>query len=275
MNTPLVSVNLTTYNRAHLLPRALNSILDQTYPELEIIIVDDGSKDNTAEVVQAYLQKDERINFFRHEKNVGLSQARNTAWRNSHGKYVAFMDDDDEWIDRQKTLKQVGILEKYELSPVVLVCSSVRLFSDANTYRDKIIERPDNLKSIILAGNGIVYTPAVMVVKDVIEKVGGFNPKMPRGIDSDFYRTCIVKYGYDVHFMPEITTAVHEYGEGRITPIESRKPILFSLSSHILNLRKYCYYYFKHPYSLYVRFRSILFLLFKLVTVATRNNTSK
>jgi len=168
---PLVSVNLTTYNRAHLLPRALDSILDQTYPELEIVIVDDCSQDDTPEVVQAYQQKDARIKYFRHEQNLGLSNARNTAWRNSHGKYVAFMDDDDEWIDRQKTQKQVEILEKHTGGPVVLVCSSVRLFSDAKTYRDKIIERPKKLKSIILSGNGIMYTPAVMVVKDVIKKV--------------------------------------------------------------------------------------------------------
>ena len=91
----LVSVNITTFNRAHLLPRCLDSILTQSYKNLEIIIVDDCSTDYTEEVVKKYQAKDSRIKYFKHEKNMGNAHARNTALKNCSGFYVAFMDDDD------------------------------------------------------------------------------------------------------------------------------------------------------------------------------------
>src|SRR6056297_2055943 len=106
---PLVSVNLTTYNRAHLLHRAIKSVLNQAYKNLEIIIVDDGSDDNTYEVLENLGKNDNRINYIKHAKNRGNAAARNTALKNSSGEYIAFMDDDDEWIDPHKIEKQISI----------------------------------------------------------------------------------------------------------------------------------------------------------------------
>lgn len=138
----LVSVNLTTYNRAHLLPRALDSILNQSYQDMEIIVVDDCSEDNTAEVVKNYIKKDARIKYFCHEVNSGNAKARNTALEKCKGAYVAFMDDDDEWIDNRKIEKQVNILNSNH--NVGVVCSSVRLYKERNKQTDKLIEKPKN-----------------------------------------------------------------------------------------------------------------------------------
>jgi len=91
---PLITVITPTYNRANLLPRAIKSVLDQTYQNFELIIVDDGSTDNTEEVVRTFF--DERIKYFKHKKNKGVLGARNTGFKLAKGKYIAFLDDDDE-----------------------------------------------------------------------------------------------------------------------------------------------------------------------------------
>lgn len=97
-NLPLISVNITTYNRAKQLVRYVEAVKKQSYPNMEIIIVDDNSTDNTQTVIDPYLQ-DPRFLYIKHKINKGNAAARNTAWRNSKGEYIAFMDDDDIWID--------------------------------------------------------------------------------------------------------------------------------------------------------------------------------
>ena len=93
---PLISVTIATYNRAHLLPRAINSVLNQTYQNFELIIVDDNSTDGTKEVVKSYT--DRRIIYHRHEKNKGYLAARNTGWNFSQGEYNCQLGDDDELL---------------------------------------------------------------------------------------------------------------------------------------------------------------------------------
>ena len=91
----LVSVIIPTYNRVHSLMKSINSVLNQTYSNFEIIIVDDASDDHTDEFVKQI--SDYRIKYIKHEKNMGGCVARNTGILNSSGKYIAFQDSDDEW----------------------------------------------------------------------------------------------------------------------------------------------------------------------------------
>jgi len=91
-----VSVIIPTYNRAHLVGRAIRSVLNQTYQDFEIIVVDDCSTDNTEEIVKGF--NDHRIRYMRHDRNRGGSAARNTGIKASQGKYIAFLDSDDEWL---------------------------------------------------------------------------------------------------------------------------------------------------------------------------------
>ena len=93
---PLVSIVTCTYNRAHLLPRAIRSVLNQTYQNFELIIVDDGSIDNTEKVVKSF--EDKRIIYHKHEMNKGVLAARNTGWDLATGKYWCNLDDDDELL---------------------------------------------------------------------------------------------------------------------------------------------------------------------------------
>ncbi len=93
---PMVSVIIPTYNRAHVLGRAIRSVLDQTYQDFELIVVDDGSSDHTGEVVATFA--DPRIHYLRHEKNRGAAAARNTAIKTAQGEYIASLDSHDEWL---------------------------------------------------------------------------------------------------------------------------------------------------------------------------------
>ena len=96
MSNPLVSVIIPTYNRAQLLPRAINSVLNQTYHNFELLIVDDGSTDNTEGVVKSF--DDNRIIYHKHKKNKGVLAACNTGWDLTKGKYNCALGDDDELL---------------------------------------------------------------------------------------------------------------------------------------------------------------------------------
>lgn len=100
---PRVSVIISTYDRAALLPRAVNSVLAQTFSDYELIIVDDCSSDDTQEVIAEFT--DPRIRSVRHKENRGLPASRNTGVRNAKGEYIAFLDDDDEYTPERLSLQ--------------------------------------------------------------------------------------------------------------------------------------------------------------------------
>ena len=97
-SAPLVSVAITTYNRATLVTRAIESVLQQTHRNLEIIVVDDGSTDNTSAVLDPYAAKDARIKVVRHARNRGVNAAKNTALDAARGVYTTLLDSDDELL---------------------------------------------------------------------------------------------------------------------------------------------------------------------------------
>ena len=98
---PLVSVIIPTHNRAKLLPRAVNSVLEQTFKDFEIIIIDDASSDNTKEILEELKRQDPRIRSLRLGQNRGAQAARNVGIKASCAKWIAFLDSDDEWLSRK------------------------------------------------------------------------------------------------------------------------------------------------------------------------------
>lgn len=108
-NNPLVSVIIPTYNRAEWLKEAINSVLNQSYEHIEILVIDDGSEEKIAELD---ILKNERIKYFRNE-NHGVAFSRNFGMKKSRGKYIAFLDSDDFW-DKEKLKVQVQKLEDSE-----------------------------------------------------------------------------------------------------------------------------------------------------------------
>lgn len=106
----LVSIIMPSYNTDKFIAKSINSVLNQTYKNWELIIVDDCSTDKTDEVVYSFLQ-DSRIHYFKNDKNSGAAVTRNRAIREAKGKYIAFLDSDDLW-DPNKLEKQIAFMQK-------------------------------------------------------------------------------------------------------------------------------------------------------------------
>jgi len=109
VNNELVSVIMPAYNSGKYIEGAIESVLKQTYPYFELIIVDDGSKDRTSEIVKSF--KDTRIVFIQHSQNRGVSEARNSALRAAKGKWIALIDADDQWLP-ERLEELIKILNK-------------------------------------------------------------------------------------------------------------------------------------------------------------------
>jgi len=176
ISVPLVSVIMPTYNRASLLNNALKSALNQTYPNLEIVVVDDASTDKTKELVEGL--NSPIIKYIQHSKNRGGSAARNTGINNAIGEYVAFLDDDDEW-EPNKTKEQVKVLQTYD----AVLCTSNEEGLDLSRMSTRSeITLDDFIKGHFTAGG----TGVLMVKAFVIRKIM-FDERLPRGQDWDVF----------------------------------------------------------------------------------------
>ena len=261
-NKKIVSVNLTTYNRALILSKCLESIINQTYRDIEIIIIDDCSSDNTTEIVKKYQVKDNRIKYFRHSTNFGNAQARNTALENCKGFYVAFIDDDDEWIDKDKIKKQVEIFENSDDQKLGIVCSGIIRSKGNGEKKVEIAKVPKDIKYQVLKG-GFIHNSTVLTKKNILEEVGGFDLNLSRGVDSEFFRRMIVLYGYNVIFMEAITTQYNEDSDNRMTSIVNCDGYLKHITSQLFNIKKYLKYLIKKPSTLFIRIMIIIKLFFR------------
>ena len=190
----LVSVVLPTHNRAELLPRAIDSVISQTYDHFELIIVDDGSTDKTADVVGRY--EDPRVTLIRLAENQGAPGARNIGIRSSTGEFIAFLDSDDEWYPT-KLEKQVNLIESAPaLVGAVGSGREIRIDQDQGTTARFRIPRPDigNIYRALLSGRAFPGTPfwpggtpAIMFRAECLETVGLFDESLPAAQEHDLY----------------------------------------------------------------------------------------
>lgn len=111
MKQPKVTVLMATWNRAHMISRAIGSVRAQTFSDWELIIADDGSTDETPKIVREWQKKEPRIIYTRSEANEGISKNYNRGLRMARGEYVSMIDDDDPWIGKDKLAKQVRFLD--------------------------------------------------------------------------------------------------------------------------------------------------------------------
>ncbi len=178
---PLVSVIMPTYNRAHTIQRAIKSILNQTYKDFEIIIVDDASTDSTPEVIRNI--NDKRIRYLRHEKNKGAPAARNTGIRAACGEFIAFQDSDDEWLT-EKLEKQIKIFQSASPEVGIVYSGFWRIVEGTKTYFPlrRLKRKEGNLLEQLLAGN-FINTPCMLVRKSCFKKAGLFDEAFPCGQD--------------------------------------------------------------------------------------------
>jgi glycosyltransferase involved in cell wall biosynthesis len=170
-----LSVIIPTYNRAHLVGRAIQSVLDQTYQDFGLIIVDDGSTDNTEEVVKSFNEK--RVRYIKHERNKGVSAARNTGIKATRSKYIAFQDSDDIW-QPEKLKKQMAAFRSAPSKCGVVYTGFFRIEGGKKTYipSPTIAQKEGDIYNSLLKGNFV--TPQAAVVKrECLEKVGVFDER--------------------------------------------------------------------------------------------------
>ena len=202
MNSPTVSIVMPTYNRADLLPGTLESILSQSYDDFELLIVDDGSHDNTEEIIREIQKEDHRVRYLRLDENRGIGFARNAGLQHASGKYIALADSDDLWLPG-KLKFQVEIMENHREIDI--------LFSDwwdINHIKEKadrgFAKTRSGMKHIVAryvtdglwmvesgVGTGILRSnfvqPATMVLRArVFAEVGGFENCLRGAPDHEF-----------------------------------------------------------------------------------------
>lgn len=148
----LVSIITPAYNAAAYIAETIESVLVQTHTNWEMLIVNDCSKDNTAEIVQSYAAKDKRIKLINLKQNSGAAAARNTAIKNTKGRYIAFLDSDDLW-KKEKLQKQIEFMQQ---NGYAFTCTSYEHFKETKENIQHQVQIPKSLNyNQALKGNQI------------------------------------------------------------------------------------------------------------------------
>ncbi len=205
---PKVSVVIPTYNRPEFLASAIASVLNQTFQDFEIIVVDDASTDETPEVVDSF--KDSKIKYIRHEINKGGSAARNTGIKASSSEYIAFLDDDDEWLP-EKLKKQVEILDNCPQK----VGGVYTGFLKIDKASEKIIGQsiPLGKGSFIddlIKDNRIGTTSTHLLRRECFQKVGLFDENLPSSQDFDMWVRLSREFHFEFIKEPLVKYSFHE-----------------------------------------------------------------
>jgi glycosyltransferase involved in cell wall biosynthesis len=184
-NKPTVSIIIPTYNRSRLLARAVKSVLNQTYQDFELIIVDDGSTDGTKEVVAGF--NDVRIRYVRHEENRGEAAARNTGIKAAKCNYIAYQDSDDEWLP-EKLARQMELLENAPPEVGVIYTGFWKTENHRRTYIpfSWVSQKNGDIHKELLKGN-FIGSPVVLIKKECFDRVGLFDERLRNLVDWEMW----------------------------------------------------------------------------------------
>ena len=185
---PLVTVIIPTYNRGWVLKEAIDSVLSQDFEDFELIVVDDGSTDNTQDILDGY---DRDIMVLRQD-NRGVSAARNAGIASASGQFIAFLDSDDLWLPG----KLSSHVDFFNLNPEALICQTEELWI-RNGKRVNPKNRHKKFSGMIFKHSlplCIVSPSAVMLKKNLFTKTGMFDEKLPACEDYDLWLRISCKY---------------------------------------------------------------------------------
>lgn len=225
---PSVSVVIPCYDGARFIGEAIASVLEQTFASLELIVVDDGSRDDSVEVVKEYLG-DPRARLLRHGENRGIPAARNSGIRTARGRYVAFLDQDDTW-KREKLQRQVDILEAMGKMGFGAVFSAVRFEGLAgNLLRTKKRKIPGNFNTLSreemlhsLYMDNFVPMVSALVEKRCLDRVGLLDESIRSGVDDYEFFLRFLNH-YKIYYLSEVLVTRRLHGSN-YTDIPSMVP---------------------------------------------------
>lgn len=210
---PTVSIVLPTYNRAGLVGRAVESILEQTYRDFELLVIDDGSTDDTEKVIRTY-RGDERIRYKKLKHNFGQAYARNIGITHAKGNYIAFHDSDDVWR-KEKLEKQMQVMldAPDRVGMVYGCCEYHGLVGETDYFPRKAIEQEKKRGYIYpkLLEENLIGIPSLLVRKECIEQAGMFSESLRSLEDYEW----ILRLGklYEAEYIDEILVDVYAQKE--------------------------------------------------------------
>lgn len=211
VRAPKVSIIVATYNRADFIAAAIDSALKQAYQDWELLVLDDGSTDDTENIVAAFSMKDGRIRFIRQEKNVGIARNRNRGLEESKGEYIAMLDSDDVWLDEKKLEKQVAFLEAH---PECAVVGTNVAIIDKDGHRTGSFEFETKDKAIrakMLRRNQFAQS-SLLYRKSAALEAGMYDPTYAIADDYDLWLKIGKKGGFAN--LPDYTTGYRVHGAG-------------------------------------------------------------
>lgn len=216
MNKPLVSVVLPTYERPGKLGRAIDSVINQRYTNWELFVVDDNDKfsvqrTQTEKFMSNYKDND-RINYLKHEKNRGGATARNTGIKKSNGEYIAFLDDDDIWLENKLYL-QVNSIRKLSEDWGGVYCN--RFVKNNNSLKETHNFLKGNLTKELLLFEIKINTSALLIKKTVFKDIGCFDTTFKRNQDWEFLIRFFRKYKLGLVEKPLVIKESHSYANAR------------------------------------------------------------
>ncbi|MCM3400447.1 glycosyltransferase family 2 protein [Oceanobacillus profundus] len=194
---PLISVITPAYNAERFIGDTIDSVLDQTYANWEMVIVDDRSTDNTTTIVEEYRKRDNRIKLIVLEENSGSAVARNTAMENAKGRYIAFLDSDDRWLP-EKLEKQLHFMQEKDIA--FSFTTYVRILEDG-TKTNAVSSTPESVNYDDLMKRCVIGCLTVMLDRD---KVGHLTMVNIRTRQDYVYWLTITKKGFLAYGLPEI-----------------------------------------------------------------------
>lgn len=215
MELDMISVIIPTYNRATTIKRCIDSVLNQTYSNIEVIIIDDASTDNTEEIVKSYTN--DKIKYYKFEKNLGACAARNKGIEIAKGDYIAFQDSDDEWF---KNKLEIQMKRLKETNTKFNFCALNRI---SNKTERKIpiydVNKIENMTKELLKGN-FISTQTMLGEKSVFKEIK-FDEQLPRYQDWDL--VIRVSKKYKISYTDEIL--VNSYIQSDSITINSHKKV--------------------------------------------------
>lgn len=250
-SNPLVSVLVATYNSENFIKDNLDSLISQTYKNIEIVVCDDASSDKTVSIVKRYQEKDERIKIIQNEKNLGITLNMNNGIKNCNGKYIAILDADD-WSYPYRIEEQVKIMEN---NPNVVVCSGYMDICDEELNMKTTREYPledQEIRKAIIRYNPISHPASIWRASKLLE-TSLYNNRLPIARDYD------------------LVVRISEFGEYRNIPkslIKYRVRKGSETGKKTRQTQWYSFYvqmkaYFEYDFPL--KFADILFLALRLV----------
>lgn len=224
----LVSIILPTYNRAYILERTIKNMLEQTWRDWELIIVDDCSQDNTEEVVKRF--DDTRIRYVKHETNKGEAAARNTGLRHARGALIANQDSDDLW-DPRKLAEEVALLSVAPPSVGGVYSQIKRTFRDGRVVYVPPPSAPKiegDLFLEFLRGDFYITSQALLARKECMEALNGFDENLRLLNDADFCIRFAKKYRllYNPHMRVTVDVTADSQSQNFPKRLEAREYLL-------------------------------------------------